>query len=68
MGHRENPRWCSSGEEFAEPLPDFEALLREAVELLQDASPKTHDPGLRRSWGQRRRRLVDRITEAMDRG
>ena len=42
-----------------------ERLLKEAGELLIGARATTLDPGLRRSWGQRKRRLLDKL---IDRG
>jgi hypothetical protein len=43
-------------------MPDAEkdALLREALDLLRIARCEHADPGLRRSWGQRRRRWMDK--------
>lgn len=39
-------------------------LLAEAAALLRTARPETHDPGLNRTWGQRRRRLLDQLIQA----
>jgi hypothetical protein len=42
--------------------------LRQAIDLLRDARCGLLDPGIRRSWGQRRRHLLDRLLMALDAG
>lgn len=44
-------------------MDEIEELLREAGDLLRDARPSTTDPALNRRWGQRRRRLMDRLID-----
>lgn len=41
-------------------------LLREAVALLRDARCRLIDPGVRRTWGARRRRVLDAVLNVED--
>lgn len=43
--------------------PDLRAMLEEAFVLLQDGRPNSLDPGHARSWGRRRKALVNKIIE-----
>lgn len=46
---------------FAAGAADTDELLAECLDLLDSATGQSHDPGLRYLWGQRRRRVTDRI-------
>lgn len=47
--------------EGTKELDDLRALLGDALRLLRSARCELADPGVRRTWGQRRRRWMDAV-------
>jgi hypothetical protein len=62
-------RLSAENEALRAEMAERDALLAQAMELLRSARYGNADPGLNRSWAQRRRRWTDAVLDrAIDEG